>query len=191
LTLTVSRDHDRFEFSPLRDSNSTAIAGGVEFKPFALIKGSASFGFRDFQPQSSSVPPYQGGTAAVDLSYVAFRSTRISGQVTRDVQYSYDVNQPYYLLTGWNGAVSQRIFGPVDVTGRIGAQRLDYRDRAGTDLALSNRSDRISTLGGGLGYRMARGVRIGFNVDRANRTSPNDLLVYRGLIYGASVTYGL
>ncbi len=192
LTFDVSREQDRFDFSPLRDSNSTAISGGVKFDPFALIKGSASFGYRDFQPLSTEVPGYNGSTAALDLSYVAFGTTRLGVQAIRDVQYSYDINQPYYLLTGIVGSITQQIFGPVDVVGRAGVQRLEYRNRVGGALgAVSERTDYVHSYGGGVGYRMGRDIRIGFNIDHNNRTSGLAQRQYNGLTYGTSVTYGL
>ena len=49
----ATREEDRFEFSPLRDTNSTLFSGGLKFDPAALLKGSASFGYRDFRPLSS------------------------------------------------------------------------------------------------------------------------------------------
>jgi len=33
----------------------------------------------------------------VDLSYVALGTTRLTVAASRDVQYSFDINQPYYL----------------------------------------------------------------------------------------------
>ena len=110
--------------------------------------------------------------------------------MTRDVQYSYDVNQPYYLLTGATGSISQRIYGPVDAVGRIGADRLEYRDRAGAAVAAADRVDHINSYGGGIGYHMGRDLRIGFNVDRQQRTSVIDSRQYTGLKYGFAVTYG-
>jgi hypothetical protein len=189
LSLEASRGQDRFEFSPLRDSQSTSIVGSVDLKPRALINGSASLGFRDFQPQSPGVPGYQGATAAVDLSYVAFRMTRLSLQAARDVQYSYDINFPYYLQTGAVVSVTQHVFGPMDIVARGGLQRLAYRDRAGAVVTVSNRIDSIHMYGGGAGYRIGRRLRLGFNVDHTDRTSAVDYLQYNGLIYGTSITY--
>ena len=191
LTVDVSREQDRFEFSPPRDSNSTLVSGGLKFDPFALIKGGASFGYRDFQPLSSGLPGYKGGTAAVDLSYVALGSTKLGVTATRDVQYSYEINQPYYLLTGTTGSIAQQIFGPLDVVGRVGVQRLDYRNRAGAVVAVSGRTDYVHSYGGGIGYRIGRDIRIGFNIDHGHRTSAVDIRQYNGLTYGTSVTYGL
>ena len=191
LTLDVSREQDRFEFSPPRDSNSTQVSGGVKFDPFALIKGNASFGYRDFQPLSPGLPGYKGSTAAVDLSYVALGSSKLGVTATRDVQYSYDINQPYYLLTGITASIGQQLFGPVDVVARVGVQRLDYRNRVGAVVAVSGRTDDVHTYGGGVGYHLGRDIRIGFNIDHSHRTSAVDIRQYNGLTYGTSVTYGL
>ena len=130
LSFAVTRDQDRFESSStaLRDSNSTAFTGTLTFDPAALLRGSATVGYRDFQPLSPDLPGYAGATAAVDLSYAIFGTTKFSVTATRDVQYSYDVTQPYYLLTGFTGSVAQEIFGPLDIVGRIGIQSLAYRD---------------------------------------------------------------
>jgi hypothetical protein len=154
------------------------------------LKGSATFGYRDFKPLQSDVPGYKGSIAAVDLSYVALGSTKVSVQAGRNVQYSYDINQPYYVQTGITASLAQQIFGPVDVVGRIGAEQLVYRDRAGAIVAASNRTDDIRSYGGGVGYHLGRDFRIGFNVDNARRTSAVRGREYEGLRYGAAVTYG-
>ena len=191
LTLDVSREQDRFKFSPPRDSNSTLVSGGVKFDPLALIKGGASFGYRDFRPLSPGLPGYQGSTASVDLSYAALGSTKVGVTATRDVQYSYDINQPYYLLTGITGSIAQQIFGPVDFVGRAGVQRLDYRNRAGAVVAVLGRTDYVRSYGGGVGYTLGTNIRIGFNIDHSHRTSAVEIRQYNGLTYGTSVTYGL
>ena len=190
VTLDVGRSQDRFEFSPLRDSDSTNVSVGVTLDRFAIIKGSASLGYRDFQPVSPSLPPYKGTTAAADLSYVAFGTMQVGVQATRDVQYSFEINEPYYLLTGVSGSLAQRISRPVDVVGRIGTQQLDYRERIGVNVAARNRSDSVRTYGGSVGYHMGNTVRIGFNVDQQHRTSSVGNREYHGLRFGTSVTYG-
>lgn len=190
LALEITRVEDRFEFSPLRDSNSTAVSGVVTFDPFALIKGTARFGYRDFQPVQPGLPDYKGSIAAADLSYILLGTTRFSVGVIREVQYSYDINQPYYLQTGLNASIAQQLFGPLDVVGRAGAQQLAYRDRAGAVILASNRADRVRTYGGGVGYHMGRDLRIGVNIDHYKRTSPLSNRQYEGLMFGTSVTYG-
>ena len=190
VTFDVGREQARFEFSPLRDADSTQIVAGVKFDPFALLKGSATVGYRDFEPLTPGVPSYRGSTAAIDLAYVALTSTKISVRGLRDVQYSYDVNQPYYLETGITGELMQQLFGPVDVVGRVGIARLDYRDRVGASVPVANRLDTMHIYGGGVGYRVGKEIRIGFNVDQQKRDSHVPLQQYEGLRYGTSVTYG-
>jgi len=191
LTLDVQREQTRFDFAPLRDADSTQIAAGVKFDPYALLRGSATFGYRDFQPRAPGLPSYKGSTAAVDLTYLALVSTKITIRGTRDVQYSYDINQPYYLQSGIGGEVMQKIIGPLDLVGRAGFATLDYRDREGAEVLVAHRSDSVRIFGGGIGYRIGKDVRLGFNVDYQKRDSQVPIRQYEGLRCGTSVTYGI
>ena len=102
----------------------------------------------------------------------------------------YDITQPYYLLTGFNGSLDQHLAGQMDIIGRFGVQQLAYVDGAGVAAALANRTDYVHSYGGGVGYRVARRMRVGFNVDQMHRTSAVSLQAYSGLRFGMSVTYG-
>jgi len=190
LTFDAGKQQDRFEFNPLRDSDSTTMTGGILFDQFAVLKGSARFGYRDFEPLVAGLPNFKGSTAAVDLSYVALGSTKVTVGAARDINYSYDINQPYYVQTGGTLSIMQQIFGPVDVVGRIGVQRLDYRGRTVASVAVANRTDYVHSYGGGIGYHLGRDIRIGFNVDKQRRTSALDARTYDDLRYGTAVTYG-
>jgi hypothetical protein len=187
VTLMVAREADRFEYSTVRDSDSTRIAAGVNFN--ARIGGSARLGFRNFQPLSADVPAYQGATAQVDLSITPFGATRIGVQAGRDLQYSFEGTRPYYIETGGGFSVTQGLKGPFDAVGRIGTYRLSYRGRIGA-VGQPDRTDSVHSFGGGLGYRVGRDMRIGFNVDKQERTSDLARHSYGGVRYGTSVTYG-
>lgn len=190
VAVDFAREAERFAFAPLRDSDSTLISAGLRFDPAALIKGSATIGYRNYEPLGGGVPGYRGTTAAVNVSYVFLGITRIGMTLTRDVQSSFDVNQPYYVLTGGTVDVGQHVFGPVDVVARRGLQQLAYRDRDGAAVAVSNRVDHVDSYGGGVGYRLGRNARVGLNIDHNERLSAVDGRRYQGLIFGMSVTYG-
>jgi hypothetical protein len=190
ITLTASRAEDRFEFSPLRDSRSTSATAMISFDPQALIKGSAAVGYTNFEPQEGGLAGFRGITSTVNLSYTLLGATKFAFTANRAVQYSYDVNQPYYLQTGFTGSIAQQIFGPVDVVGRVGRQTLDYRDREGVTIVAPNRTDRVTSYGGGVGYHLGKSLRLGFNIDNSKRTSPIDDRSYQGLRYGTALTYG-
>ena len=191
LTLDGSRIQDRFEFSRLRDADSTQITAGVAFTPDALVSGFAKMGYLNFSPLEAALPEFRGATAAANLSYVARDSTRLKLQVTRDVQFSFDINQPYYLLTGATASVSQQIYGPIDVDARLTRERLSYRERAGQSVEVPNRVDRARSVGVGIGYRVGENVRVAFNIDQQTRESAVESRSYSGLRYGIAVTYGL
>jgi hypothetical protein len=190
VAVSVAREQDRFETSTLRDSDSTRIDAGLTFDPFALISGSALVGYRRFEPRAADLPRFNGMTAGVNLSYVALGSTRLGFQALRDVQYSFDVNQPYYLQTGLSGSIAQQVYGPFEIEGRLGAQKLAYRTRVGASPEVTDRNDRIRSYGGGVGYWLGRDLRLAFNVDQQKRVSDIDDREYEGLRYGISATYG-
>ena len=183
----VAREGDRFEFSPDRDSDSTRAELGVRFN--ARLGGSAAIGFRDFQPLDPRIPAFQGMTMRADMSIAPFGATRIGVQTGRDIQYSLEKTQPYYVETGAGFSVTQGLSGPFDAVGRIGFQRLSYRGLVGVP-GLSDRTDSVDSFGGGLGYRVGRDMRIGFNVDKQQRNSDLARHSYGGVRYGTSVTYG-
>ena len=189
LTFDVGRQQERFDFSPLRDTDSTQANVGLRFDTSALITGFAQIGYRDYAPLSPDLPRYTGSIASVNLSYVALGSTKLGVIIGRDIQQSFDFNQPYYLQTGIAASIGQQIHGPLDVQGRIGNQRLAYRDRA-ISVVVVDRQDKIRSYGGGIGYRLGRDLRIGFNVDRQRRDSLIDERRYEGLRYGMAVTFG-
>jgi hypothetical protein len=189
LSLEAGRDHDRFAFSRLRDSDSTRITGSVHLEPLALISGDASIGYRRFTPVSADVPPYRGSTAAVNLVYTLLGTTRLGFEAARDVQPSFEVNQPYYLETGATGSLQRRVYGPFDVLARIGGRRLAYRDRTGVPVEISHRTDRVRTFGVGAGYRLGTDKRIGFTIDQQRRRSSVEGHQYAGVRIGMSLTY--
>ncbi len=191
LVVEGSAYRDRFAFASDRDAQSLHAAAGIRFDPAALVKGSVLVGWRRFTPSSPDVPAFTGTTATATLSYVALASTRVTLEGIRDVEYSFDTTQPYYLLSGAAGTVTQRIAGPLEVQGRLGYRTLAYRKRISDASAFEHRRDQVTTVGGGLGYRIGRDLRIAFNVERQQRQSPIARRNYKGLRYGMSVTFGL
>jgi hypothetical protein len=187
--LDVTRERERFVTSQFRDSDSMKVMGSATFQPLALINGTASVGIRLFDPVPADVPAFNGVITAVNLSYSLLGATRFGVQATRDIQYSFEFSQPYYLESGVTGTVQQQVFGPFDVLARIGTRGLAYTDRIGAAVALSNRTDRVNIVGIGAGYRMGTDKRLGFTLDRQHRSSTIPGRTYTGLRFGMSLTY--
>ena len=189
VALDVTREQERFVASTFRDSDSMKAVGSVTFQPLALISGTASVGVRLFDPVPPDVPAFNGVITALNLSYSLLGITRLGVQATRDIQYSFEFDQPYYLESGVTASVQQQVVGPFDVLGRIGTRGLAYTDRIGAAVAVSNRTDRVNMVGIGAGYRMGIDKRLGFTLDRQHRTSTIPGRTFTGLRFGLSLTY--
>lgn len=199
-TLEGEVGRERFEFSPERDANSVRVVPGLEFDTFALVDGSAKVGWRRLKMLTAGMPDFTGAVASVNLGYTLLGVTRFSVGVTRDVEYSYWIDEPYYVLTGATLTLTQSVGGPWALVARAGLQHLSYRavqrlpvepdPGAGPEPAPKGRVDRVRLLGGGLAYRLGPDVRVGLDANYYTRGSDYDYRDYRGLRAGTSVTYG-
>ena len=190
INLNATRSTARFEFTPDRDTNSNSANLSLTFAPAALIRGAASIGYDDFKPVDPSLPGYRGLIGHVDLTYVLLGSTRFAISGGRAVQYSYDLNQPYYIQSRIAGSIAQQIFGPFDVQVRGDLAYLAYRNRAGVAVTVPERTDRVVTYGIGVGFHMGRDLRLSFNVDQNNRDTRVLEHQYEKLLVGTALTYG-
>jgi hypothetical protein len=190
LIVSAGRSEERFKLAPVRDSTSNEYSVGLTFDPAALVKGSVTLGYTEYKPESADLPEYRGTTAAVALTYTPLGSTRVAATIRRAVESSYDVNQPYYLVTGGTASIGQQIFGPFDLVARGGAHRLRYQSRAGAVVTIADRTDHLRTYGAGFGIHLGKDLRLGVNFDKERRTSPLADRQYEGLKFGSSITYG-
>ncbi len=189
VVVSAERERDRFAFNPLRDSNSLQVGAALALAPFAPISGRCFFGYRRFDALGQNVPAFSGMVASVDLSYSASETLKVALQAGRQVEYSFDTDNPYYLQTGAAASVTRQIHGPFDVVGRIGVHRLDYRSVLERGPLSSGRTDYVHFQGGGVGYHFGAGLRVGFEANRQTRTSGLGDRDYGGLRYGTTITY--
>ena len=181
---------DTFEFSPDRDSESTRVLTGFDLGDQALIAGRGRIGYRQYTNVSGAVEDFTGIVASYGVAMTLAGRTRIEVAGQRDINHSYELAYPYYVLTGATVAGTPRLTNKWDIQGRLGLQRLAYRAADNVPGALSGRSDNFRLFGGGIGYHLGREIRLGVNVDRQRRTSPLHSRDYDGYRIGTSITYG-
>jgi hypothetical protein len=118
------------------------------------------------------------------------RSTLVQLRVNRDLNFSFELLQPYYAQLDTGLTLTQRITRRWDLVGRGGRQILDYQHVSSA--TLPPRTDRSWQGGGGIGYRPAETLRLGLDAIYSRRDS-GSLVVrnYDGLRVGASFSYGL
>jgi opacity protein-like surface antigen len=182
---------DRFELAPARDSNSVRVLAGFDLDERALVYGRGRVGYRRFESaRSSGLQRFSGLVASYAVASTIKGRTRLEIAGERDVSYSFEAAYPYYVLTGATLAATPRLTEKWDVQGRVGLQRLGYRQAPGIAASIAPRSDVHRLVGAGIGFHPGRDVRIGVNVDRQRRSSPLQSRDYQGYRIGMSITYG-
>ena len=138
------------------------------------------------------MPDFSGVIAAVDVGYVMHEMTRFGLKVDRNLEYSFQIDRPYYIATSANFDVKQAL-GPFwDVVGRAGHATLAYETftlDVGNAFGPGER-ERITTYGVGIGRRLGENVRVGLDVDHGRRSSDAERRAYEGFKVGGSFTYG-
>lgn len=166
LTVSFAREQHRFERSPDRDSKGWRVTPGLTFSPTGVITGAASVGYRRFDPVSPTLPGYSGLVSSVAVGTTFYGRHQMQVLFSRDVQYSYETANTYYVGTGGTMTWTLSVVGPIDVRGTAGRNLMDYGRvdaQAGKDTS--------TTYGGGIGYRFANRARLGLNVDWSRRDS--------------------
>jgi hypothetical protein len=194
LALNASWQTDRFDDSPDRDADTFRLLPSVRMEAPAIIQGSLAVGYRSFSTLDPDTPDYSGVVVQGSLTHTFGEWTKVELSLSRDVQYSFEETEPYYLTTGFRVVVTQQVGESFDVRGVIGRDRLDYREEAapgapsGSDSG--TRVDRASVLGAGVGYRFQANLRTGIDVEFARRTSDRPDREYDRTRVFASLTYG-
>jgi hypothetical protein len=186
LVVAADRQREHFEFLPIRDAESHRVTAGLELDAF--MTGKAHFGYRRLDFFDSKIPDFTGLVADVDLGYSMRGLMRINLRAERDVGYSFEINQSYYLASGFTFSITQSLGGPRDVQARLGRQWLEYRGvvpEAGHGL----RVDEVFSGGAEFGYRLGQAMRVALSVDYTRRSSPASFRDYRGVHAGTSLTY--
>ena len=105
-------ERDRFELAPLRNADSFRIAPAIALDTGAAITGNAKAGFRSFTPRHPEVPSFRGFVGSARLHYALPDIIRLDLEADRDLSYSYDPIQPYYMEAGVRLTATQRVLRP-------------------------------------------------------------------------------
>jgi hypothetical protein len=193
-TVAVKFDRltDTFTYSPVRDSRSFRVMPGVEFKPRALVSGNAWVGYRRFTPETPGIlPEFSGLVADLGLSYTLLGSTSFGVSYHRDLAYSYEVDNPFYIDNSIGASIRRALGGKFDTIVSADRHTYDYEQLLTLPASLLPRSDTTWVYGANIGYRVRRLARIGFGVNYYKRDSTTVRLVqYDGLRFGATMNYG-
>jgi hypothetical protein len=190
VTVSASQQTDRFEQSPERNADSFKILPSIRMVSPAIIQGSLAVGFRRFSALDPETPDYSGLVVQGSLTHTFAEQTKVDLTLSRDVQYSFETTQPYYLTTGFRVVVTHLLRESLDVRALIGRDRLEYREETTSAVPNETRTDRANVLGAGLGYRLQPNLRTGLDIEFARRASDRVDREYDRTRVFASLTYG-
>jgi hypothetical protein len=168
IVAAVEYEQHRFDRTLLRDANSLRIVPTIELASGAFITGRFAAGYRDFTPLNPALPRYRGFVANARASYTLLGATRFDLEADRDVDFSFDGTQPYFLQSGARVTISQRIVGPLELVVVGGRRRVEYQADEAITLP---QTDRIVETGAGFAVRVNDDVRLTFVYDRLDRQS--------------------
>jgi hypothetical protein len=184
-------ERDRFELAPLRNADSFRVGPAIALDTGAALTGNAKAGFRSFRPRYPEVPSYRGFVGNARLHYAIPDVIRLDLEANRDLSYSYDAIQPYYMESGARLTASQRVFGPLEAVG-IAERREIRNQRIGGTMAFDGRREVTTSFGGGFAIQVQHQMRFTFTYEHTERTSTEPV----GRDYGrtrvlGSISYGL
>ncbi len=91
-TLAVRTEtyRDRFISAPLRDGDTLRVQPGVEFRPRALVSGSAYLGYGRFLALHDELPDFRGVVGSARLRFRLPRAATLEFSGDRDLGFSYE-----------------------------------------------------------------------------------------------------
>jgi hypothetical protein len=189
MTVMVTGQQDRFESRPDRDSDSFRVMPTLRLEAPAIIQGSIGVGYRRFDGRSAELPDYNGLVFQGSLSHVIADRTKVDVGLSRDVQYSFEVLEPYYVTTGVRLSLSHQLRDTIDLRALASRDRLDYHAQS-TATAAPSRSDRVLLYSAGFGYHVRPNVRVGLDLEYTRRQSERDDRQYDRTRLLGSASYG-
>ena len=178
-----------FDGVSVRDSEAWSMLPTLRFQPDAYISGELMVGYKTLTPDNPTLVGYAGIVARGNLTFSLLDITQFAIELERDTEYSSDELHPYYVQTGAEITITQRIGGPFDVRLVGGRYELAYRDLPDPILGPRGTEQR-TTAGVGVGYRLGQTIRFGVNGQFENRRSTlRPERDYDRTVYYASISY--
>jgi hypothetical protein len=194
VAVLYEQQQDRFPHEPVRDTDSFRVMPGVEFRPRALVSGSAYVGYRSFNPKGRLVPADRGLVSQLGLSYTLRGATTFGVSYERDFRFSYDASTPYYLADNTGVFIRRQVGGNFDVIANAMRNVYDYQHVAtppGVPLPPA-RVETTHNYGLNLGYRLRRQTRVGAGASYWTREAPADATrAYAGYRFVMTVSSGI
>jgi len=159
---------DDFPNEPIRNAKGSAATASFRFAPEAVVAGIVTVTYRNIDYADPGIKPFRGMVGSAAITYPVLELGRLTGAYLRGVEYSFDTVDAYYVEQSGMLSYTQRLFGEVDLQGKIARSVFDYSARE----TEPPHQDSLDTATGSLGYNLRNRTRIAVNYEYARRRSP-------------------
>jgi Putative beta-barrel porin 2 len=176
LSVLAGFEEQTFEQAHIRDLKRYTVGPSFEFSPEAAIRGRVVTNFEVFKPEDPTLPERKGFSYQALVNWLLYERTSFDLGTGRNISYSYQDTEPYYLLTNVRLLVSQPIGLGLEIYGGGDWEHMAYRWSQDADPAFPE-SDRVDTLvavNGGFGVRLGPNFRLRVGVEQTRRRSVED-----------------
>ena len=163
-----SVQEDVFRFEPRRNAKGTLALATFRIAPDAVVAGSITVGYKDFQPEDPHSKPFRGLTGTAAITYPFLEIGRFTVTANRGTEYSFDAEEAYFVENSAFLAYTHRLFGEIDAQVRGGRSLFDYSARE----TMPAHKDTLDIAAGSLGYNLRNRTRIALNYEYSKRRSP-------------------
>ena len=119
LSVTAGYEEQTFKESHIRDLKRYTVGPTLEFSPEAAIRGRVVTAFELFKPDDPALAERMGFAYQALLNWSLFGRTTFDLGAGRNISYSYQDTEPYYLLTNVRLLVTQPLAGMVRALRRL------------------------------------------------------------------------
>ncbi len=176
LSVTAGYEEQEFKESHVRDLKRYTVGPTLEFSPEAAIRGRVITAFELFRPEDPALDERMGIAYQALVNWSLFGRTTFDLGAGRNISYSYQDTEPYYLLTNARLLVTQPLPGWFELYGGFDWQHMAYRWLLDADTT-SSESDRVDTLtmaNGGVGMRLGGTFHVKIGAEKTRRQSIED-----------------
>jgi hypothetical protein len=175
LNVTAGYEEQTFKESHLRDHKRYTVGPALEFSPEAAIRGRAAVAFEVFKPEDPTLAERLGLAYQATLNWSLYGQTTFDLGAGRNISYSYQDTEPYYLLTNVRLSASQPLPALLEFYGGFDWEHMAYRWGLGAPPGESDRVDTLRAVHGGVGIRLGS-IRVRFGIEKTRRQSVEEPL---------------
>jgi hypothetical protein len=177
LFVTAAYEEQKFNESHVRDLKRYTVGPTLEFAPEAAIRGRVVTGFELFKPDDPGLQQQTGLAYLAQVNWSLYGSTTFDLASGRNITYSYQDSEPYYLLTNVKLLITQPLPGWFEFYGGYDWQHMAYRWKRGFEVPdESDRVDKLTAATAGAGVRIGSRFRMRVGVEKTQRRSIEDPL---------------